>query len=92
LLNPASAFVKAAMAIYDIVMFFVNQGSQVLALMNAVIEAITAIASGAVGGAAKLVENALARSLPKVSEIVTVQTRRRQRGRGGAAPRQTTPT
>ncbi|MFW5766054.1 MAG: eCIS core domain-containing protein, partial [Coleofasciculus sp.] len=66
LLNPASAFVKAAMAIYDIVMFFVNQGSQVVELVNAVIEAITAIASGAIGGAAKLVENALARSLPVV--------------------------
>jgi hypothetical protein len=65
-LNPASAFVKAAMAIYDIVMFFINQGSQVVELVNAVIEAITAIASGAVGGAAKLVENALARSLPVV--------------------------
>jgi len=34
--------------------------------VNAVIEAITAIASGAVGGAAKLVENALVRSLPVV--------------------------
>ncbi|MEQ9235910.1 eCIS core domain-containing protein [Coleofasciculus sp. E2-BRE-01] len=66
LLNPASAFVKAAMAIYDIVMFFINQGSQVVELVNAVIEAITAIASGAVGGAAKLVENALVRSLPVV--------------------------
>ncbi len=54
------------MAIYDIVMFFINQGSQVVELVGAVIEAITAIASGAVGGAAKLVENALARSLPVV--------------------------
>jgi hypothetical protein len=47
-------------------MFFINQGSQVVELVNAVIEAITAIASGAVGGAAKLVENALVRSLPVV--------------------------
>ncbi len=64
LLNPASAFVKAAMAIYDIIMFFVNRGSQVLELVNAVVDAVAAIASGAVGGAAKLVENALARALP----------------------------
>ena len=64
LLNPASAFVRAAMAIYDIVMFFVNRGSQVLELVNAVVDAVAAIASGAVGGAAKLVENALARALP----------------------------
>ncbi|NEN88189.1 MAG: DUF4157 domain-containing protein [Okeania sp. SIO3H1] len=64
LLNPASAFVKAAMAIYDIIMFFVNRGSQVLELVNAVVDAVAAIASGAVGGAAKLVENALSRALP----------------------------
>ncbi|HBK62071.1 MAG TPA: hypothetical protein DD000_00705, partial [Cyanobacteria bacterium UBA11166] len=66
LLNPASAFVKAAMAIYDIVMFFINQGSQVVELVSAVTDAVVAIASGAVGGAAKLVENALAKSLPVV--------------------------
>jgi hypothetical protein len=66
LLNPASAFVKAAMAIYDIVMFFINQGSQVVELVSAITDAVVAIASGAVGGAAKLVENALAKSLPVV--------------------------
>ena len=66
LLNPASAFVKAAMAIYDIIMFFVNRGSQVLELVNSVVDAVAAIASGAVGGAAKLVENALSKSLPVV--------------------------
>jgi hypothetical protein len=66
LLNPASAFVKAAMAIYDIIMFFVNRGSQVLELVNSIVDAVAAIASGAVGGAAKLVENALSRALPVV--------------------------
>ena len=66
LLNPASAFVKAAMAIYDIIMFFVNRGSQVLELVNSIVDAVVKIASGAVGGAAKLVENALSRALPVV--------------------------
>ncbi len=66
LLNPASAFVKACMAIYNIVMFFVNQGSQVLELVSAVVDAVTSIASGAVGGAAKLIENALVKALPVV--------------------------
>ncbi|NJM22526.1 MAG: hypothetical protein HC907_29385, partial [Richelia sp. SM1_7_0] len=66
LLNPASAFVKAAMAIYDIIMFFVNRGSQVLELVNSIVDAVAAIASGAIGGAAKLVENALSRALPVV--------------------------
>jgi Skp family chaperone for outer membrane proteins len=64
LLNPASAFVKACMAIYDIVMFFINQGSQILELVNAITDAVAAIAKGAVGGAAQLVEGALVKALP----------------------------
>jgi len=64
LLTPASAFVKAAKAIYDIVMFFVNRGSQIIELVQAVTQAVSAIASGAVAGAAKLVESAKALALP----------------------------
>ncbi len=66
LLNPVSAFIKAAMAIYDIIMFFVNRGRQVLDLVNAIVDAVMKIASGAVGGAAQLVENALAKAVPVV--------------------------
>ena len=64
LLNPASAFFKACKAIYDIVMFFINRGSQILALVNAVIDSIAAIAKGSIGVAATLVENALAKAIP----------------------------
>ena len=64
LLNPASAFFKACKAIYDIVMFFVNRGSQILALVNAVIDSIAAIAKGSIGVAATMVENALAKAIP----------------------------
>jgi hypothetical protein len=64
LLNPASAFFKACKAIYDIVMFFVTRGRQILALVNAVIDSIAAIAKGAIGEAAGLVENALAKAIP----------------------------
>jgi hypothetical protein len=66
LLNPASAFVKACKAIYDIIMFFVERGAQILALVNAVIDSVTAIAKGAIGGAATMVENALAKGIPVV--------------------------
>lgn len=64
LLNPASAFFKACKAIYDIVMFFVNRGSQILALVNAVIDSMAAIAAGSIGVAATFVENALAKAIP----------------------------
>jgi hypothetical protein len=64
LLNPASAFVKACKLIYDIIMFFVERGSQIMALVNAVIGSVQAIAAGAIGVAAAAVENALARAVP----------------------------
>lgn len=66
LLNPAGAFIKACKAIYDIVMFFVERGSQIITLVNAVVDSISAIANGATGVAAGLVENALSKALPVV--------------------------
>ena len=64
LLNPVSAFFKACKAIYDIVMFFVTRGRQILALVSAIIDSIAAIAKGAIGVAATYVENALAKAIP----------------------------
>lgn len=64
LLNPASAFIKACKAIYDIVMFFIERGSQIMELVNSILDSIGAIAGGAVGAAAALVERSLGRALP----------------------------
>lgn len=64
LFNPAGAFIKACKMIYDVVMFFVNNGKQIMALVNSVIDSVTAIASGNLGAAAKAVEEALANSIP----------------------------
>lgn len=64
LLNPAGAFIKACKAIYDIIMFFVERGSQILSLVNAVIDSVTSIAQGSTGAAAKAIEGALAKALP----------------------------
>jgi hypothetical protein len=66
LLNPASAFVRACKAIVDIVMFFIERGSQIAELVSAVTESVVAIANGAIGGAAKLIEGALEKALPVV--------------------------
>ena len=40
LLNPASAFVKACKMIYDVIMFFVERGSQIMELVNAIIDSV----------------------------------------------------
>lgn len=64
LLNPASAFVKACKAIYDIVMFIVERGSEIMAFVNSVLDSVAAIAKGSLGGVAEKVEGALAKALP----------------------------
>ncbi|WP_253765842.1 phage tail protein [Goodfellowiella coeruleoviolacea] len=64
LLNPASAFVRAVKLIIDIVRFVVTQARQIIDFVNAVLDAVIAIAKGAGGGVPGLVERALARSIP----------------------------
>ncbi|WP_435858311.1 phage tail protein [Streptomyces sparsogenes] len=64
LLNPASAFVRAVKGIIDIVTFVVNQGAQIVEFVNAVLDAVVAIANGGSAGVPKMVETALATSIP----------------------------
>ncbi|MFB7078485.1 hypothetical protein [Streptomyces sp. NPDC056308] len=64
LLNPASAFVRAVKGIIDIVTFIVNQGAQIVEFVNAVLDAVIAIANGGAAGVPKMVEAALAASVP----------------------------
>lgn len=64
LLNPASAFVRAVKGIIDIVTFIVTQGAQIADFVNAVLDAVIAIANGGQAGVPKLIEAALASSVP----------------------------
>ncbi|RSM64742.1 hypothetical protein DMB66_19045 [Actinoplanes sp. ATCC 53533] len=64
LLNPASAFIRAVKLIIDIVRFIVERGRQIIDFVNAVLDAIIAIAKGGSGGVPALIEKALARSIP----------------------------
>ncbi|BDI16346.1 hypothetical protein ANSO36C_21480 [Nostoc cf. commune SO-36] len=66
LLIPGAGFIKAAKGIYQIVKFFIERAQQIADLINAILDAIAAIASGAIDQAIKGVENALAKSLPVV--------------------------
>jgi hypothetical protein len=50
LLNPASAFVRACKLIIDIVQFIVERGRQIIDFVNAVLDAVIAIAKGGTGG------------------------------------------
>ncbi|GAA2687335.1 MULTISPECIES: hypothetical protein [Actinosynnema] len=64
LLNPASAFAKAVKAIVDLVSFVVERAGQIAQFVNAVLDAVVAVAAGGGGGVPALIENALATSVP----------------------------
>jgi hypothetical protein len=64
LLTPASAFIKACKAIIDIITFIIDRGAQIIAFVNAVLDAIIAIAAGGTGGVPALIETALATAIP----------------------------
>ena len=64
LMNPAGAFIRACKAIYDIVMWVVERGAQLMEFVNSVLDSIGAIAKGNLGAVASKVEDALAKALP----------------------------
>ncbi len=64
--GPVGAFIKACKAIYDIVMWFMNNADRLKDLIDAVLEGIAAAAKGSVDGMAKRIEDALASAVPVV--------------------------
>ncbi|MEV4049885.1 hypothetical protein AB0J55_01755 [Amycolatopsis sp. NPDC049688] len=64
LFNPASAFIRACKMIIDIIRFIVTNARQIVDFVNAVLDAVLAIARGGTGGVPALVERALARAIP----------------------------
>lgn len=64
LFNPVGAFIKACKMIYDVVMFFIENGSKIMALINAIIDSMAAIAGGNISAAANFIEQTLARAIP----------------------------
>jgi hypothetical protein len=66
LFNPAGAIIQAILAIYNIVMFVVEKAQQIMAFVEAVVNSVHAIATGAIGGAINWIEQALGRTIPIV--------------------------
>jgi Skp family chaperone for outer membrane proteins len=82
LLNPASAFVRAVKLIIDFIRFVVTQARQIFDFVNAVLDAVIAIARGGSGGVPALIERALARSIPVLLGVLAAVL-----GVGGVAAR-----
>ncbi|RJS18796.1 hypothetical protein DRW03_24360 [Corallococcus sp. H22C18031201] len=66
LFNPAGAFIQAVLAIYNVVMWVIENASRILALIEAIVNSLHAIASGAISGAADWIEQALGNLIPIV--------------------------
>lgn len=66
LCNPAGAFIQACIAIHDLVMFVVERAGQIMAFVEAVLNSVHNIATGAIDGAIQWIEQALGRTVPLV--------------------------
>ncbi len=64
MLNPVGAIIQAIIAIYKVVTFFIENWDRIVTFVKTLFGAIVPIAMGKVGAAAKLVETALAQTIP----------------------------
>jgi len=64
--NPASALVSIIQTIYKIIQFFIERGSQIMALFKAITGSVVAIVAGNVSALAQKIETVLARAIPVV--------------------------
>lgn len=72
---PGAGIVKAIIAIYDTIVFFIQKAKQIAQMVGNFLSAIGAIASGAVGAAANALESGLARGLSLVISFLAALLR-----------------
>ncbi|MCI5209933.1 MAG: hypothetical protein D3910_14315, partial [Candidatus Electrothrix sp. ATG2] len=80
--NPVGAIVQAVLAIYNVVMFFVERIEQILQLVKTVIDSLAPIVAGNIAAAANFIEKAMAQILPLIIAFLA-----RLLGLGGIAKR-----
>ena len=64
--NPVGAIVRAIIAIYDLVMWLVDNIQRILSFVNSVVDSVAAIAVGQIGGAANYIESSIAKTIPMI--------------------------
>ena len=64
LLNPAAAFIKACKLIYDIIMFFVDNGERIMKFVNTVIDSVRDILAGNIGAVVNKIDDVLGQMVP----------------------------
>ena len=63
---PGAGIVKAVIAIYDTIIFFVQKAKQIIQMVGSFLNSVGEIAAGNIGAAAEALENGLARGLTVV--------------------------
>ncbi|WP_010177188.1 eCIS core domain-containing protein [Aquimarina agarilytica] len=69
-LNPAGALVQAALAIYNGVMFFVENWQRIADFVNSIFSSMAKIAAGNISAAAAFIEKAMAQGIPVILSFV----------------------
>jgi hypothetical protein len=64
LLNPAAAFIKACKLIYDVVMFFVNNGERIKKFVDTVLDSVSDIVRGNVSSVVNKINDVLGQMVP----------------------------
>lgn len=64
--NPVGAIIQAIITIYNTVMFFIERINQILDFVEAIINSIYKIATGAIADAANWIEQTLVRTIPLI--------------------------
>ena len=64
--NPVGAIVRAIIAIYDLVMWLVDNIQRIISFVNSVVDSVSAIAAGQIGGAANFIESSIAKTIPMI--------------------------
>jgi hypothetical protein len=64
LLNPAAAFIKACKLIYDVVMFFVNNASRIKKFVDTILDSVSDIVRGNIGGVVNKINDVLGQMVP----------------------------
>jgi hypothetical protein len=62
--NPVGAIIQAILTIYNVVMFLIEQINKIMQFVEAVVNSVYDIATGAIGTAANWIEKALAKTVP----------------------------
>lgn len=66
LFNPASAFIKACMLIYEVINWFIKNAKRLMNLINGIIDSVVDITVGNLKGASARIEKTLANTVPIV--------------------------